>query len=216
MPSKFLSLKPEKQERILNAAIKEFARKGFEKASTNEIVKEANIGKGMLFHYFKSKKDLFLFLYDHTLDIVMTEFLGKLDWNEKDVFNRLRQMVYAKLELMKKYPEIFNFLMAANRESSGEVRKELESRNKEVTNAGYRKAFEDIDFGKFKEGIDIQKALNIIVWTVEGFAAKQQEKAGPLSLNELHTDELLAEMDRYLELLKNCFYKPQLKASKCS
>ena len=41
--SKFLKLKPEKQERILNAAIKEFSQKGYENASTNEIVKEANI-----------------------------------------------------------------------------------------------------------------------------------------------------------------------------
>ncbi|WP_234970565.1 TetR/AcrR family transcriptional regulator [Aedoeadaptatus urinae] len=41
--SKFNNLKPEKQKQIINAAIKEFVRNGFEKASTNEIVKRANI-----------------------------------------------------------------------------------------------------------------------------------------------------------------------------
>ena len=65
MFSKFLNLKPEKQERILEAAIKEFADKGFEKASTNEIVKEAGISKGILFHYFQNKKKLFLFVFDY-------------------------------------------------------------------------------------------------------------------------------------------------------
>ena len=36
----------------------EFAQSGFEKASTNEIVKRSNISKGSLFNYFNSKKDL--------------------------------------------------------------------------------------------------------------------------------------------------------------
>lgn len=85
MFDKFLNLDKEKQERILNAAMKEFALKGFDNASTNEIVKEANIGKGMLFHYFKSKKDLFLFLYDYTLGVLLNELYGKVDLSEKDV-----------------------------------------------------------------------------------------------------------------------------------
>ncbi|NQD68578.1 TetR family transcriptional regulator, partial [Bacillus haikouensis] len=35
----------DKQERIINAAMQEFVKAGFEKASTNEIVKEAQISK---------------------------------------------------------------------------------------------------------------------------------------------------------------------------
>lgn len=54
--SKFLNLNPEKQDRILNAALKEFAQKGYQNASTNEIVKEAGISKGLLFHYFNNKR----------------------------------------------------------------------------------------------------------------------------------------------------------------
>ena len=60
MFSKFLNL-DEKQDRILNAAIKEFAQKGYDSASTNEIVKEAGISKGLLFHYFKIKSSYFSF-----------------------------------------------------------------------------------------------------------------------------------------------------------
>ena len=57
MTSKFLNLHKEKQQRILNAALNEFANKGFDRASTNEIVKSAGISKGLLFHYFNNKKD---------------------------------------------------------------------------------------------------------------------------------------------------------------
>ena len=52
---KFNSLDEEKRQKILDAALMEFAEHGYEKASTNRIVKEAGIGKGMLFYYFKSK-----------------------------------------------------------------------------------------------------------------------------------------------------------------
>ncbi|PZL15066.1 TetR/AcrR family transcriptional regulator, partial [Staphylococcus aureus] len=36
----FNNLKPEKQKTIVNASIKEFVKSGFDKASTNEIVKQ--------------------------------------------------------------------------------------------------------------------------------------------------------------------------------
>ena len=40
MFSKFLSLKPERRNAILNAALKEFARKGYDEASTNVIARK--------------------------------------------------------------------------------------------------------------------------------------------------------------------------------
>ena len=73
MYSKFLNLKPEKQEKIIEVAIKEFADKGFEKASTNEIVKEAGISKGILFHYLKIK-NLFLYVYDYSMNFAWMNF----------------------------------------------------------------------------------------------------------------------------------------------
>ncbi len=52
---KLKSLTLDKQERIINASLAEFARNGYERASTNEIVKEAGISKGSLFVYFNNK-----------------------------------------------------------------------------------------------------------------------------------------------------------------
>lgn len=45
-----------KKDQIAASALKEFAEKGFEQASTNTICKEAGVSKGLLFHYFGSKK----------------------------------------------------------------------------------------------------------------------------------------------------------------
>jgi TetR/AcrR family transcriptional regulator len=204
--SNFFHINSEKQERILNAALKEFAKHGYEKASTNEIVKEANISKGLLFHYFKNKKELFLFLYDYFVEMIMEEFYSKIDWNEKDLFMRWRESAVLEFELMKKYPDIFNFFFAVYHEESAEVKNELEKRNNEILISSYQKLFTDIDTSKFKKGIDINRAIKIIYWTMEGFSNEQQKKIKQLHLEHVNLEEILSEMDHYLNLLKASFY----------
>ena len=55
MNDKFFDLKREKQDRMINAGLKTFAKYGYRHATTDEIVKEAAISKGLLFHYFDNK-----------------------------------------------------------------------------------------------------------------------------------------------------------------
>ena len=65
MPNKlFFELDKQKQDRIISAAITEFATHGYENSSTNRIVKECAISKGSLFKYFENKEDLYFFLID--------------------------------------------------------------------------------------------------------------------------------------------------------
>ena len=66
MNDKFFDLKREKQDRMINASLKVFAENGYRHASTDEIVKDAGISKGLLFHYFTSKMGLYEFLFDYS------------------------------------------------------------------------------------------------------------------------------------------------------
>lgn len=203
----FLSLNPEKQERILNAALKEFAKKGYKNAMTDEIAKGARISKGALFQYFKNKKQLFLFLYDRTLNLVMKEFLEKIDLQEKDILNRLRQVLRIEFLLLEKYPDLFDFIEAVNREEAIEVIDDLKLRNKEHTLSSYRRLAEGIDTSRFKADVEIDRAMNVILWTMEGFGRQEKEKIKGLALKEWKMDAILGEADIYLELLRDRFYR---------
>jgi AcrR family transcriptional regulator len=58
MCEKFRAISEEKQRTILDAALTEFSERGYHKANTNTICEKAGISKGLLFHYFGSKKAL--------------------------------------------------------------------------------------------------------------------------------------------------------------
>ena len=63
MPSStFLNLPAEKQEKLLEAATREFTRRPFNEASINQIIKDAGIPRGSFYMYFTDKEDLFRYL----------------------------------------------------------------------------------------------------------------------------------------------------------
>lgn len=207
MSSKFFSLKKEKQERILNAALKEFAQKGYDNASTNEMVKSAGISKGLLFHYFNNKKELYLFLYNHFVGVLTEEFFNELDFRERDIFERLIKLMILKSRMMIKYPEVFDFMISASMETAEEVRNEMVSTNTDLMHSSYARLFDNIDLGKFRDGTDIPRTINIIMWTLEGFSNQELEKAKQFNKGLPDFDEAFKEAEVYIEMLKKSFYK---------
>ena len=79
MPSStFLNLPAEKQEKLLEAATREFSHRPFNEASINQIIKEAGIPRGSFYMYFQDKEDLFRYLlkgYVDQLFMLLEEFL---------------------------------------------------------------------------------------------------------------------------------------------
>jgi TetR/AcrR family transcriptional regulator len=207
--SKFMNLDIEKQDRIINAALKEFAQKGYKNASTNEIVKEANISKGLLFHYFSSKKKLFLFLCDYSIDIFLNEFYSKLNYDETDIIRRWRQIALLKIELIQKHPELYDFMITTVTEDSADIKQELEDKNKSILEDGFKRMLENIDTSGFKDGMDIKRVSQIIIWVAQGFGNRELEKLkhDSVHISNYDLNAVMEEFDKYIELLKSTFYK---------
>ena len=66
--SRFANMPSEKRERLLTIAAQEFAAHGFEGASLNRILEEAQIGKSSAYYYFEDKADLFGTVVTYCLD----------------------------------------------------------------------------------------------------------------------------------------------------
>ena len=53
---------------IRNSARVEFGAGTFKKTSADSIAKRAGVSKGLLFHYFKDKWELYLYLFQYAID----------------------------------------------------------------------------------------------------------------------------------------------------
>ena len=202
----FYSLEPEKRERIMNAAMEEFERNGFAKASTNTMVKEAGISKGSLFHYFHNKKDLYLFLFEYVMEIT-SEVFEKINWEQTDIFERMREVTLLKFEIIHSFPQAFNFLKTVIEEDAAEVSKEIAAKMALFTESAFSRVYENIDYSKFRNDIDIAKTIEIINWTIQGFGDRHRELSKGLRIEAIEIETVVGEMDEYFVLMKRCFYR---------
>lgn len=207
MQLKISKLEPKRKDAILNAALKEFSTNGFDNASTNVIAKEAGISKGLMFHYITSKEKLFLFLYDYCVDRINKEYIDLMNFNEKDIFERLRQSYILQIELIQQYPWIFDFIMITDITNSDEVNKKLEERVNEKLARCQEEMFEIVDETKFREGLNLERCKQFIFWVNVGFTNEILEDIRNSKVTELDYDKVLVDLDSYLNELKQIFYK---------
>lgn len=89
-----------RQEEIIRAASKRFSRHGFNKTTLEEIARDVRIGKPTIYHYFKSKDELF---YD-SITYQSTQFIEDI----KAIFNNQDLPVGARLLEYFAYKETIN------------------------------------------------------------------------------------------------------------
>lgn len=90
----------DKRDRILDAATKVFAKRGFFGAQVADIAKRAGVASGTVYLYFKSKDDLLLSLFERTMRDAITEGRAALtDALAADPLERLRHI--ARLHLAR-------------------------------------------------------------------------------------------------------------------
>jgi len=73
--------KRQTKKAILEAAVRLFDKKGFEKTSIQELANEAGVGKGTIYTYFQTKSEIFYAFCEEQLEFVHTELANKTDPN---------------------------------------------------------------------------------------------------------------------------------------
>ncbi len=200
----FKKIEPNKRERIIKSALEEFARNGYENASTNTIVKNAKISKGLLFHYFGNKQELYCKLTEFVLQTITESISQNIDWKITDFFERLKQVMFIKVKLLEEYPYIYEFFKEILKgKSVEEIRKLTDKESEELVNKVY---FYQIDFSLFKEDIDMSTTMNIIRWTLEKLG---EELWGKMMISDVNysIEKMEKETNKYIEVLRKNFYK---------
>lgn len=191
----------DRRERIINASFKVFSKNEYRKASVDEIVTEAGVSKGLVFHYFGNKRKLYMFLYEYSLELMMNESYDMLDCSDTDFFNRLNHIVDIKIKLVKNHPYIYDFIKQGYLEKDESLKSEIEAINSKYQPDGMKRALENIDYSKFKEGLNPQLIIKMITWMAEGYVNEN------LTIKSI--DDLIQGYRECLDLLKNNLYREE-------
>jgi len=92
-----------RRSQILDAATTVFTRQGFEKARMDDIVDEANLSKGTLYWYFKSKNDIIYAILERIFNAEFNSVLEQIgpDSSAVDQLNQFISLMLADLKKME-------------------------------------------------------------------------------------------------------------------
>ncbi|WP_394925040.1 TetR/AcrR family transcriptional regulator [uncultured Robinsoniella sp.] len=202
---KFLALPKEKQNNIIEAGFLCFGKMGYKKASASDIASAAGISKGMIFHYFGSKKAMYLYLgnvaYTEMISVFEHEFTPCIT----DFFDRVMAAVRCKIAALKKHPSLMTFITSIYFETDSSVRTELQELKKKGEEFRVNLALSDIDVKKFKDTVRPELVLNLLTKYSEGVAGAMVMVPGV----EIDIDSIMEEFTECLIMIKNNFYKEE-------
>jgi len=200
MNGKFFDLKKEKQDRMINAALKVFAGRGYRHASTDDIVREAAISKGLLFHYFQSKLGVYHFIYDYSVRYMSLELKSFVNSKETDLFEVLKQVEYARMHAMRSYPYMQQFLNRSMAEDCCEALESIEEKRGSLQET-YDGIYAQIDYSSIPRGVDGDKLQKMLDFTVKGLLAERFQEAS------FQPEMLYGEICEYLDMMKEIVYR---------
>lgn len=190
------------KEKIINACIKEFGTNEYVAASLNNICKNNNISKGLLFHYYKNKEELFLICAEKCFEELSNYLKENFQWMDKGINEELNSYLNKRFEFFKEhiyYNQIFISAVFNPPEGLEEdiktIKKVLDDTNKKFLS----KILED---SHLKDNIDKNTALNMIL----DFGSYLQLKFK--SLYKERKDQcadLIAEQDKAFKDMLNIF-----------
>ena len=205
--AKLLDLDHQRRDAILNASLKEFSSQGYDNASTNVIAKEAGISKALMFHYVSSKQELFLVVYDYFSEVIKKKYYELMNYDEPDMFDRLRQSYQLQMEMLGTYPWILELQKLSQPTNSIEMNNELEKRIEKGHGDCYPELFDGIDETKFRTGLNVDTCKQFIFWSNIGFTNQLLDDIQSGIYDKLDNTAIMKKLDSYFDELRKIFYK---------
>ncbi len=107
----------EKREKILKAAVRIFAEKGFYNTRIAEIARDAGVADGTIYLYFKNKDDILITVFEESVADILASFREKLQGLDNPV-DKLKAFIRLHLNIVKSDPDLASVLQLELRQSN--------------------------------------------------------------------------------------------------
>lgn len=187
MNEKFFNLPHEKQQRIINAGYRVFSQNAYKKSPVGEIALEAGISKSLLFHYFRNKKELYLFLWDEAGRLTLEALREEGCYEPTDLFEMMELGFKAKMKLMRRYPDLTGYVMKAFYEKEPEIATVIQERYAVLSRQSVEPALKKLRYDNFRKDLNFAMIIKDMYWATEGYLWGELRK-GALDPNKVEKD----------------------------
>jgi AcrR family transcriptional regulator len=202
----FNAIGEETRQRVIRAALEEFAANDYRNASTNAIVAKAGISKGLLFRYFADKAGLFGYLQTYVAQKLTREVLDESDFEGDDIFEVLKRITDTKLLVTARHPLEVGFLV---RTMKSDLPPELHGAIDETVARAYDSLpliTACLDDSLLKDGLDRDQVIKLIDRYCIGMTNEVLQDIGPIMPFEQY-EELTETIEDQLDFLRDLVYK---------
>lgn len=187
MNEKFFALPEEKQQRIMNAGYRVFSQNSYKKSPMNEIAATAGISKSLLFHYFHNKQEFYIFLWEKCAQITI-EYMTKYDcYHQKDLFESMQRGMQAKMQIIKRYPDMAAFTIRAFYEKDPAICAAVQESYQKYFSFKASHTLLNLDPKQFVAGLDIELMYRDMYWASEGYLWEMVQR-GDTDMGQMEKD----------------------------
>ena len=149
--------------KLLEAAVTEFSKRGLDGARVDVIAARAGVNKAMLYHYFKSKQNLYVAVLERTYEAMRAQE-QELDLTHLDPEQGIERLVTFTFSYLLENPSFIALLNDENLHRGGNLRR---SRNARSISASVTEVLADLlargqAQGAFRKGIDPVEAYLLL------------------------------------------------------
>ncbi|HIW76685.1 MULTISPECIES: TetR/AcrR family transcriptional regulator [Gordonibacter] len=204
--AKFESLPEERREAIVNAAVETFGRNDYKSASTEAIARRAGISKGLLFFYFKNKKELYLYLMEHLMSKIEALVVDEEFYQIDDFFELFLYAAERKRDVLERFPFLMEFSIRAFYPDHKDIKDTMDNWNWSKIDLMFNTYFKNVRFDRFRDDVDPRYVVDLMIWLADGYMHQQRALRRPISI-----DGMMDEMRRWCEMLRAYAYKEEYR-----
>ena len=203
---KFERLPEERQEAIVGAAVEAFGCQDYKSASTEDIARKAGISKGLLFFYFKNKKELYLYLMEHFMEKVSELVVDDDFYAIDDFFELLLYAASKKRTVLTRFPYLLEFSIRAFYPEHKDIKDAMDRWTQAQVDFMFNAYFKNVDFSRFRNDVDPRYVLDLLIWLADGYMHQQR------SLKQrLEMDSMMEQMVLWCDMLRTWAYKEEYR-----
>jgi TetR/AcrR family fatty acid metabolism transcriptional regulator len=152
---------PDKYRRILDSAVRVFAREGFFKAKVSQIAEDAGLAPGTVYLYFKNKEDVLISIFDVRMEEIISELRTAII-QEENARSRLECLVRMHLGGFQSDPDMAACFQVELRQSSRFMRQDAKGSLTQYLNLIGEVVEQGRRDGSFHEDLSVRLASHFI------------------------------------------------------